>query len=94
MDPSDIFQKQTGKENAPIPPPNVVVRTSGYEGEWTEEQIKGIICNPIYAGIGPYPSFVSDEVWIRCASKQISNEGAEQFLVNLLKVLRECFSEE
>ena len=94
MDPSDIFQKQTREENVPIPPPNAMVRISDDEGEWTEEQIKGIICNPIYAGIGPFPSFVSDEVWIRCASKQISNEGAEQFLVNLLTVLRECFPEE
>ena len=50
MDPSDIFQKQTREENVPIPPPNATVRISGDEGEWTEEQIKGIICNPIYAG--------------------------------------------
>ena len=29
------------------------VRTGDDTGEWTPEQVRGILCNPIYAGIGP-----------------------------------------
>ena len=43
------------------------------------EAVKGILVNPIYTGA--------------CA-KLIEEEGAQQFLVNLLHVLRECFQEE
>ena len=94
MDLRDVFGADNGRENTPIPSPNVTVRMSGETSEWTEEQIRGIICNPIYAGFGPFPALVSDEEWVRCAAVQISNEGAEQFLINLLHILRACFPEE
>ena len=94
MDIGDIFRKSNGKGGTSIPSPNVDVKLCGDKTEWTEEQIRGIICNPIYAGIGPFPSYVSDEEWIKCAAIQISNEGAEQFLVNLLYVMRMCFPKE
>jgi hypothetical protein len=94
MNIDDIFRKDNGRDNASIPSPNVTVKQSGDKPEWTEEQIRGIICNPIYAGIGSFPSYISDEEWIKCAAIQISKEGAEQFLVNLLYVLRECFPKE
>ncbi|NIV91376.1 hypothetical protein GWN42_00895, partial [candidate division KSB1 bacterium] len=66
MDINDIFRNNNGGEKTPIPSPNVTVKRSGDETEWTEEQIKGIICNPIYAGIGPFPSIISDEEWVKC----------------------------
>ena len=94
MDIGDIFRKSNGKDNGSVPSPNVTVKQSGDKTEWTEEQIRGMICNPIYAGIGPYPSFISDEEWVKCAAIQISNEGSQQFLVNLLYVLRACFPRE
>ena len=91
MDPTDILERGGGRKKRPMPPPNISVRMSGTETDWTEEEIKGIICNPIYAGVGPFPACVSDEVWVRSAATLIANEGAEQFLVNLLQVLRSCF---
>ena len=94
MDIDDIFRNSNRGDKSSIPSPNVTVKQSGDKTEWTEEQIRGIICNPIYAGIGPFPSFVPDEEWIKCAAIQISNEGAEQFLVNLLYVMRMCFPKE
>ena len=53
-----------------------------------------MVCNPVYAGIGPFPALVSDEQWVAAAAKAIEKEGAEQFLVNLLYVLRETFAED
>jgi hypothetical protein len=49
-----------------------------------------MIANPIYAGIGPYPQLIPDEQWVRCAAKAIAQDGAEQFLVNMLHVLRQA----
>ena len=62
------------------------------ETNWTPEKVRAIVCNPIYAGLGPYPRLHSDEDWIRGAAKLIAEEGAEQFLVNLLAVLRPSFA--
>jgi hypothetical protein len=43
----------------------------------------------LYAGIGPFPQLVPDDQWIRAAAKAIRADGPEQFLVNMLHVLRE-----
>lgn len=75
---------------ADLPRPNAEVRLSGDEGEWTAEQIRGIIGNPIYAGIGPFPSLVDDKAWVRAAAASIDQDGKEQFLVNLLALLRKA----
>jgi hypothetical protein len=58
--------------------------------ELSPEAIKGILVNPIYTGLGPFPRLVDDDAWIRACAKLIEDEGTEQFLVNLLFVLREC----
>ena len=61
--------------------------------ELSPEAVKGILVNPIYTGVGPFPRLVEDAAWVRACAKLIDEEGTEQFLVNLLYVLRECFQE-
>jgi hypothetical protein len=61
--------------------------------ELSPAAVKGILVNPIYAGVGPFPQLVEDEAWVRARAKLIEEEGAEQFLVNLLHILRECLPE-
>jgi hypothetical protein len=79
----------------PLPAPNVVVVRAGTPThELSPEAVKGILVNPINAGVGPFPRLVEDAAWVRACAKLIQEEGAEQFLVNLLHVLRECFREE
>ena len=81
--------------NKPLPAPNVVVTRAGaWLDELPPEAVKGILVNPIYTGVGPFPRLVEDAAWVRACAKLIQEEGAEQFLVNLLYVLRECFREE
>ena len=79
----------TSGANKPLPPANVDFARSG--DEITPDKMRAMICNPIYAGIGPYPALVSDEEWVRAAAQMIKKEGSEQFLVNLLYVLRQSF---
>lgn len=74
---------------SPLPKPNAKLKISGSGMDFTEEEVRGMIANPVYAGIGPFPQLVPDEQWIRAASRAIQMDGPEQFLVNLLHVLRQ-----
>jgi hypothetical protein len=56
--------------------------------EMNEAAARGMLSNPIYVGVPPYNRVVSDEAWIRAAVKLIDEDGPEQFLVNLLYMLR------
>ncbi len=69
-----------------LPKPTVSMNVAG--GEMTEQNVRAMLCNPIYAGIADYPPMISDEQWIRAAAKGIKDDGAEQWLVNMLHVLR------
>ena len=53
------------------------------------EQIKTILCNPIYTGIGPYPSIVSDEKWIEVGVKLIEEIGIKEYLFNVFYCVEE-----
>jgi hypothetical protein len=74
-----------------LPAPNVKVQRQSQGPPRTHEARKGILVNPIYAGMGPYPRMVSDEMWIRAAAAAVQGDGIFQFLVNLLYLLHECF---
>jgi hypothetical protein len=82
-------KRPTNKGEQPLPKVNVEYATSGDAGMMTEEKMRSLMCNPIYAGVGPYPALVDDETWVRAAAQMIRKEGSEQFLVNMLYVLRQ-----
>ena len=78
----------------PLPERNVVVARAGTPPEQlSSKAVKGILVNPIYTGLGPFPRLVEDAAWVRACAKLIEEEGPQQFLVNLLYVLRECCQE-
>ena len=83
--------KKPSKADKPLPKVNVKYAT-GDMGEMTEDMLRGIIANPIYAGLGPYPALIDEAQWIRSAVKMIETEGTEQFLVNMLYVLRQSLA--
>lgn len=71
---------------SPLPRPTVKYITD--LEDITEATARGMISNPIYVGVPPYRRIVSDEAWIRAAAELIREEGPEQFLVNMLHMLR------
>ena len=72
-----------------LPRPNVEVVPSGTpNAAMTAAAVKGILVNPLNAGAGPFPALVSDADWVRACKKLLQEEAPEQFLVNLLFVLR------
>jgi len=75
-----------------LPLPNAVFRASNQTGYITPAEIRGMVSNPVYAGMGPFPALVSDEEWVAAAAQAIKKEGTEQFLVNLLYVLRQTLA--
>jgi hypothetical protein len=91
----DSIWPEGNGSNKPLPAPNVVVARAGTPPDKLSPQaVKGILVNPIYTGVGPFPRLVEDAAWVRACAKLIEEEGPQQFLVNLLFVLRECFQEE
>jgi hypothetical protein len=79
----------------PLPAPNVVVARAGVRlDELPPEAVKGILVNPIYTGVGPFPRLVEEAAWVRACARLIEEEWPQQFLVNLLYVLRECSTAE
>jgi hypothetical protein len=75
----------------PLPKPNAKMKLGDSNRDFTEEEVRGLVANPIYAGLGPYFQLINDEQWIRAAVAAIREDGPEQFLVNLLHVLRQSF---
>jgi hypothetical protein len=90
----DSVRSEGNGANKPLAKKNVAVAKAGTPlHAMTPEAIKGMVINPIYAGVGPFPRLVEDEAWVRGCETVIKEEGPEQFLVNLLYVLRETFDE-
>jgi len=75
-----------------LPKPNAQFHRPGEGKPADTAEVNGIICNPIYTGLGKFPQQVDDEAWITAAGQFIAEEGAEQFLVNLLYLLRKSLA--
>lgn len=84
------MSKTSGRK---LPAPNAKLRLAHETGDFTPEEVRGLVCNPTYAGMGPYPKMVSDEEWVAAAALAIKKQGTEQFLVNLLHVLRQTMAQ-
>ena len=57
----------------------------------TAAGIKGITMNPIYAGVAQFPPSVTDKRWVASCKRGFEEDGPEQFLVNMLALLRTTF---
>ena len=54
--------------------------------------IREIICNPIYTGLGGFPKVISDLQWIKANKIAIEIGGKYQFLINLSCTLEGSFN--
>lgn len=77
-----------------LPKPNARFVSSGHDpSDIDEAGVRGMICNPVYAGVGA-PALLPQQEWIAAARKQIDESGPQQFFVNMLYVLREMAGEQ
>jgi hypothetical protein len=80
-----------GGKGLALPRPNVEFVYSGTPpSAMTEAGVKGILVNPLNAGAGPFPALVSDAQWVGACKQLLEQEAPEQFLVNLLFILRQA----
>ena len=47
-----------------------------------------LFATPMYTGLADFPRFVSDERWVHSAALLMRDSGIEQFLVNMLYLIR------
>ena len=49
------------------------------DGEWNEVMVTGLLCNPVYAGIEPFPALVEDRQWIEAGVQLVKENGLRQY---------------
>lgn len=54
---------------------------------WTADKVRRLLCNPIYAGVGPYPAIMSRKDWIDAAKVSIKEIGVEAFFEGMFEEL-------
>lgn len=85
---------QLGDRSRDIPPgrakyvyPGKLV--SGGPPLLTSEELKRtLLGNPMITGVATFPRFMSDADWVRGAAHLMREDGIEQFLVNMLYLMR------
>ena len=63
------------------------------KGEFTEEVIRGMLVNPVYAGVAGCPAIIDDELWVKAVERAIELGGLDQTLVNILHALKKTFGQ-
>lgn len=74
-----------------LPPVTVEYVTADAKKPWTAAMVRGMLLNPVYAGVGAREATVSHEMWVKAATQTLGDEGAAQTLVNILYLLRQTF---
>jgi hypothetical protein len=89
-EPQPVGEYPERRSDGEVPLPNV-----SYQGDrdwnedgWNEQMVGGIICNPVYAGIPPFPAAVDEQAWIAAGVQMVKNVGLRQYLVNVLYQLK------
>ena len=59
--------------------------------KWTEDSVRDMFINPVYAGVGPYAPLCDDAYWFRLMREIIRREGAASTLERTRRVLLRTF---
>jgi hypothetical protein len=82
-----VKKRQKGLQK---PPPGM----PGVDRPWAAEDVGGIVCNPIYAGVGPYPAICTDEQFVQAAEAALRDPdtgGIRGYARLVLQNLRRSF---
>ena len=52
--------------------------------EWTANDVKSTITNPVYTGMGPYPLIIGDDRWLDTTVRMIKEDGAKIVITSVL----------
>lgn len=59
---------------------------------WTPDDVQKMLTNPVYAGVGPCPAIVEEEVWLESNVRLIEEIGARAVIESVLARFREVFA--
>jgi hypothetical protein len=82
------YPPRASKEEIPLPDVSFPGDRDWRDESKSERMLAGLICNPAYTGIPPYPSVVDKETWIAAGLRMAREEGLRQYLVNVLYQLK------
>jgi len=57
--------------------------------QWNVNDIRNIMHNPVYVGLGPYPAMIDEATWIAVQERAIGEDGAGPVLVQIRRTLEE-----
>ena len=92
--PHRALREETNVTHPPLPSVTVIAPREDQvrRSEWTEATVRWVLSNPVYAGVGPVTGrYISSQQWIDGAAKLVAEDGAAQFLVNMIHTLRQTF---
>ncbi|MHB8627545.1 MAG: hypothetical protein ACYDBJ_09960 [Aggregatilineales bacterium] len=79
-------------EAGPLPAPNIeFMAADDPPRPIGVNSLRALFMNPVYAGVGPYPAIVDDESFVFANATMLRRDGPDQYLVNLLYLLRCSF---
>ncbi len=61
------------------------------DSHWTANDVRAIIHNPVYVGLGPFPPLIDDAMWARAQEQAIRDDGLEAVLLQVRNALVETF---
>ena len=82
------YPRRQVEEDIPLPNVSHPGERGWNEDQFNEEMVGGILCNPVHAGIPPFPPMVDDQTWIKDGIKLARRDGLRQYLVNVLYELK------
>lgn len=86
------YPKRLSDEDVPLPDVSFPGDRDWSEDAWNEQMVGGVLCNPVHAGIPPFPKVVDDRTWIAANIKIVESDGLRQHLVNILYQLKKSVS--
>jgi len=58
---------------------------------WTPDDVRKMLTNPVYTGVGPYPAIIEEETWLKSNVRLIEETGARDVIESILARFREVF---
>jgi len=58
---------------------------------WTPDDVREMLTNPVYAGVGPYPAIVEEETWLKCNVHLIEETGTSDVVESILAQFQKVF---
>lgn len=65
---------------------------AGLDRNYADPVNLGLLINPIYAGVPPYPQITTERIWIQAQLRLLDKLGEVPYFVNLLYLLRDSYS--